>query len=259
MVQTYLHCKLHLTDEQHSVSAFTPPASCLALHYQQWGEKQHFLLHYPCYSLFTYQLFWNVALIWNSFQDTKQHYEWKHTQNKINYSRKMPSRMEKIMVLSGNFQTWEESSFTVSGSVTRAFWKQQGCPLLLNQPKTTKNSSNFICHQHHQECSSEYVCLCFLSMSGCVWLMVVGHSRWLSGSAQTQLFWTNSLFVLPNPHLLWPEDLISLHHLPGTRTQACTCPHALHVPTSRHTSTEQREIKDSVRNMVMYCWLWRFQ
>lgn len=58
-----LHCKLHLTDEQHSVYAFTPPASCLALHYQQWGEKQHFLLHYPCYSLFTYQLFWNVALI----------------------------------------------------------------------------------------------------------------------------------------------------------------------------------------------------
>lgn len=130
MVQTYLHSKLHQLNEQHSVSVFTPLASRL------WSNTSFHII-----SAIYLPIVLEYGLIRNSFQDAKQNYEWRHTQNKINYSQKMPSGKEKIMVFSCNFQTWDESSFTVSGSVTRAFWKQQGCPLLLNQQKTTKKTA----------------------------------------------------------------------------------------------------------------------
>lgn len=51
VIKTYFHCKLHQLNKQHGAFAFTSPAGCLSLHYQQWGEKQHFLLRHLCYGL----------------------------------------------------------------------------------------------------------------------------------------------------------------------------------------------------------------
>lgn len=51
VIKKYFHCKLHQLNKQHSAFAFTSPAGCLSLHYQQWGEKQHFLLRHLCYCL----------------------------------------------------------------------------------------------------------------------------------------------------------------------------------------------------------------
>lgn len=132
------------------------------------------------------------------------------------------------------------------GLCENSVWENsRGSPLSLNQLKTRTKSTNFFCSPYRRE------------RRGCVraadggWSQQVALSSICTRAAVGGSF--SGPFVLQKPRLLRPEGFNKLVQSAGER-----------MPTRAHSKharflAERGELGRHLRNMVMYCWPWRFQ
>lgn len=168
----------------------------------------------------TYWKSWITALIWHSFQDTKQRYEWKHMGKRDQRQQgDVKWEGESMTVFSGNFQTWDESSFTVSVLCENSILETAGLPIVAESIEDYKKTAQISSAIHITKSFVNMCLLCTcLSVYGWWWLVTVGGFTHLHRHSCSELV----LCSVRASCLLQPEDLISLYNL---LAQMPTCMH----------------------------------